>query len=98
MDTAQREALSHRLVVTEAGYAEAVSRMDGSLGARTRLATARERYRAAEEAAIEVLGAGEALELVETLHERFHSRAAGAPSSPTHTMPPRAASLPMLRR
>jgi hypothetical protein len=67
MDMAQREALSRRLVVAEVGYAEAVSRMDGSLGAQTRLATAQARYRAAEESAIAALGARRALALVERL-------------------------------
>ncbi|WP_426747224.1 hypothetical protein VZQ01_06710 [Myxococcus faecalis] len=61
----QRVALAQRLGAAERRMQVAIEQMDGSPESRMRYARARAEYRAAEDLALVVLGAREALALVE---------------------------------
>ena len=67
MTTTEREALAQRLGLAERELQQAQHGLDGSLQARTRLELARAAYRAAEHLTLRVLGARQALDLVEEL-------------------------------
>ncbi|MCY1042678.1 hypothetical protein OV208_15240 [Corallococcus sp. bb12-1] len=67
MTIPKREALAQRLGQAELGLQKAMRGLDGSPTARTRLAKARIEYRAAEQEALRVLGAHQALEVIEQL-------------------------------
>ncbi|MFP2896561.1 hypothetical protein [Myxococcus sp. AB056] len=65
MTMSEREALAEELRRVEVALQRAYATMDGSAESRTRLARAKEEYRRAEVAASHVLGAEDALRLVE---------------------------------
>ncbi|WP_223644428.1 hypothetical protein [Corallococcus sp. EGB] len=67
MTIAEREALAQRLGEAEKELQRAQWESDGSPRARMRLARARMEYRAAEHLTMQVLGARQALDLVEQL-------------------------------
>ncbi|WP_147449114.1 hypothetical protein [Corallococcus terminator] len=67
MTTTARQQLAARLGQAEAALQKAMREMDGSPAARTRLADSRSEYRAAEREALLVLGALEALAVVDAL-------------------------------
>jgi len=65
MTTSEREALAAELLRVEVALQRAHAAMDGSAESRTRLALVREEYRRAEAAALQALGAEDALNLGE---------------------------------